>query len=441
VPATAPDKARIRSYNVGFGDCYLLTFFYPGGDERHVLIDFGSTEYSGFTPEGGLKDVAKQIEDDCDHKLQMVVATHRHTDHIKGFDGKPGEIIRSLDPDIVLQPWTEDPDLEPDARAPAGGGSDGGGPSLSARKMVTRLSDMQAVADAVKREARRLEARGEVTKSVATQLAFLGETNIKNSGAVNNLRTMGGERIYAHFGTEVPVHDLLPGVRLDVLGPPTLDQSSGIATEAHEDAQEFWHLAALRAAATRAAEADDDGGGGPIFPGAPVAEKLAQEARWLMPQVERMRADEMLAIVRILDGVLNNTSLILTFQARDTLLLFPGDAQLENWSYALHECDDREAIRERLKKAAFYKVGHHGSLNATPKTLWKEFARKGGEETRDRLRTMVSTRANKHGSVSRGTEVPRRPLVEELKKSSEFRTTQDIRSKRTFWVDFDFDPL
>jgi hypothetical protein len=439
VPEMTPDKARIRSYNVGFGDCYLLTFFYPGGEERNALIDFGSTEYSGFTPEGGLKVIAEQIKADCGGKLQMVVATHRHTDHIKGFGEKPGEVIRSLEPDIVLQPWTEDPDLEPDAPAPAGGGNGGGGHSLRARNMVTRLSDMQAVAEAVRREALKLEDSGEVTSSVATQLAFLGETNIKNKAAVNSLRTMGGERIYAHFGTEVPVDELLPGVRLDVLGPPTLEQSAGIATEAHEDAQEFWHLAALRAAATRAAEADEDGGGGPIFPRAPVAEKRSQEARWLIPQVDRMRADEMLAIVRILDGVLNNTSLILTFQASDTLLLFPGDAQLENWRYALSECEEHEAIRERLKNATFYKVGHHGSLNATPKTLWEGFARAGEAGTPDRLRTMVSTRANKHGSVRRGTEVPRKPLVEALKTRSEFRTTQDIRSKRQFWVDFEFD--
>jgi hypothetical protein len=37
-----PSKLTLRVYNVGFGDCFLLTFHYPARD-RHVLIDFGST--------------------------------------------------------------------------------------------------------------------------------------------------------------------------------------------------------------------------------------------------------------------------------------------------------------------------------------------------------------------------------------------------------------
>jgi hypothetical protein len=37
-----PSKLTLRVYNVGFGDCFLLTFHYPARD-RHLLIDFGST--------------------------------------------------------------------------------------------------------------------------------------------------------------------------------------------------------------------------------------------------------------------------------------------------------------------------------------------------------------------------------------------------------------
>ena len=44
--AKSPRGVSIRTYNVGFGDCFLLSFDY-GGAERHVLIDFGST---GFPP-------------------------------------------------------------------------------------------------------------------------------------------------------------------------------------------------------------------------------------------------------------------------------------------------------------------------------------------------------------------------------------------------------
>jgi hypothetical protein len=170
-----------------------------------------------------------------------------------------------------------------------------------------------------------------------------------------------------------------------------------------------------------------------------VARVVPQEARWVIPQIDKMRAEEMLAIVRILDGVLNNTSLILLFQVGETALLFPGDAQLENWRYALREAEDAAEIRERLARARFYKVGHHGSLNATPKTLWNGFVRRSDAASPDRLATMVSTAAGKHGSVARGTEVPRKPLIDELARMSDLRNTQALRSRRQFWVDVELD--
>jgi hypothetical protein len=120
-------------------------------------------------------------------------------------------------------------------------------------------------------------------------------------------------------------------------------------------------------------------------------------------------------------------------------LLFPGDAQLENWSYALFTAERREQIREQLAGVRVYKVGHHGSLNATPKTLWNAFTRASETEGPDRLVTFVSTLSNKHGSKARGTEVPRRTLVDALELKSELRNTQKIRSRKTFWIDQELD--
>ena len=72
----------------------------------------------------------------------------------------------------------------------------------------------------------------------------------------------------------------------------------------------------------------------PIFPDAPIANQ-PQEARWLIPKVNRMHAEELLGLVRILDDAMNNTSLILLLEIGETLILLPGDAQIENWRYAL----------------------------------------------------------------------------------------------------------
>ena len=40
---TEVTKARLRAYNVGFGDCLLLTLSYTDNAQRSILIDFGST--------------------------------------------------------------------------------------------------------------------------------------------------------------------------------------------------------------------------------------------------------------------------------------------------------------------------------------------------------------------------------------------------------------
>ena len=41
--AAKPKKVDLYAYNVYFGDCFLLVFTYEGGDQKSVLIDFGST--------------------------------------------------------------------------------------------------------------------------------------------------------------------------------------------------------------------------------------------------------------------------------------------------------------------------------------------------------------------------------------------------------------
>jgi hypothetical protein len=71
-----------------------------------------------------------------------------------------------------------------------------------------------------------------------------------------------------------------------------------------------------------------------------------------------------------LDSATNNTSLVLAIELRDgDVLLFVGDAQVGNW---LSWQDLRWSVGGRdvkgpdlLRRTVFYKVGHHGSHNAT----------------------------------------------------------------------------
>ncbi len=429
---TAPTSLRVYAYNVGFGDCFLLQFRYPDKTKRHVLIDFGSTRLPTAGP-SSLAAVAKQIAIHCENKLDMVVVTHRHADHMSGFDGASGRIIAGLDPDLVVQPWTEDPAIDPDATAPVG--SSAGTHALAARRRAAAVSmrDMHTVARRVLTRASTLRATGHAPRTLADEIHFLGETNIKNTGAVRSLMTLGKKRVYASFGTRLPIASVLPGVSIKVLGPPTLEQAPGIASLASKDATEYWHLAATMSRRSGPDATD------PLFPHASQSVEIPQVAKWVVPQIDRMSAEELLAIVRSVDDALNNTSLILLFDIGGKKLLFPGDAQIENWRYALFQASNSADIREELKDVALYKVGHHGGLNGTPKTLWFGFERRVPSNQPGRLKTVVSTLGGKHGKASRGTEVPRGKLVDALEAESDLSTTQTLRSKVTFWREVELD--
>jgi serine/threonine-protein kinase len=114
------------------------------------------------------------------------------------------------------------------------------------------------------------------------------------------------------------------------------------------------------------------------------------------------------------------------FEIGGKRLLFPGDAQIENWSYAL----SKEKYRKLVAGVTLYKVGHHGSLNATPKkSLWSLFKNRSMKKTKSRLQTLVSTLPDKHGHPESGTEVPRKKLVAALTAETDYFTTQSLTKK------------
>src|SRR5213076_1106827 len=82
-----------------------------------------------------------------------------------------------------------------------------------------------------------------------------------------------------------------------------------------------------------------------------------------------------------LDQARNNTSIVALFTYRGQHLLFTGDAQYGNWQSWLQR-PDAAAI---LGSVSFFKVGHHGSLNATPKDAL--------EQMNGQFAAMVSTQS------------------------------------------------
>ncbi len=441
---TGPISVNIRAYDVGFGDCFLLTFQYTSGN-RHVLIDFGSTAAARKGVSLGM-DIARNIAEVTGGTLHAVVATHRHQDHISGFttkDGKAtGDIIRKLAKKaVIVQPWTEDPKLAPKATGPVKG------KGTSSRALaVSQLRSLEAMHDVAKVIATRAQkidvsdveaesqsgpaptplALGEINRE---KLSFLGQTNLKNPEAVKNLMTMSTpkKRHYVFFGSKSGLEDVLPGVKVEVLGPPTVDQYKEVLKERREDQAEFWMLAASATKMTTSAHK-------PLFPNEKyvAGDAAPRRVRRFIRRVRGIHAQQLFELVRIVDDAMNNTSVILLFTIGKTRLLFPGDAQIENWEYALKKSRQSKQILAKLEQVNVYKVGHHGSRNATPKTLWQHFKNK-----RKGLQTVMSTKSGKFpGRAGSGTEVPRQSLLDKLKSQSKLTNTQDLAgTRKEFFVD------
>jgi hypothetical protein len=241
------------------------------------------------------------------------------------------------------------------------------------------------------------------------------EDQLKNADAVALLDELSrdGRGRYLHAGMKSGIEDVVPGLEATVLGPPTVDQDPRVANQ-REDDPEYW-LTALGASLRVVGAAGDTDAPAPISHGpGPV--------RWLIDRLAKQRSLSAARLVRDLDDALNNTSVILLLEIGGLSLLFPGDAQIENWRHTLDQLADDARLRDRLAHIDLYKVGHHGSRNATPRSLHALWKTRPAELPR--LAAVMSTRQGVHGEGDGA--VPQAQLVAALREVADLYSTDDL---------------
>lgn len=344
-------EIRVRMYNVGFGDCLL--FWIPTSEgERRVLVDCGyhSLGKGKFSD----KELVKQIKEDLDGEtLNVVVATHRHQDHISGF----GEIAlwEGVDIEEVWLPFTANPNAVQDE------------PGLKLwNGLLDRIDSLWDSNGNLKPVA--AMALGARTQDERDEAEFMLWNARANAPAIDNLldgmKRANGKAAKRRFLPENRKHfpsqfttPVLPGVTVHVLGPPT-DPKFRKSREVPSS----WGFGGM--------ETDGLGDGNePPFSREWIIPSSSRQGR--MPFQEgtlkaiRRFNDDLLYAAKKAEGFLNGESLVLVLEIGSARLLLPGDAEVGTWTTIL---ENQDAL-ELASTATFLKVGHHGSHNATPVTF------------------------------------------------------------------------
>lgn len=353
---SAKPKIRIRMYSVGFGDCFLITI--PGTPVRSVLVDAGfhsqgKGQFSGV-------DLAKRVLEDVEaavgrRRVDVLIATHRHQDHVFSFNSEAWD---QLEVGEIWLPWVEDP-KDPVAKA------------LWKKKEAFAA----ALSAALPGFSLSAQERAEVDWLLWNAGVGAGPAGFaawSNRGALDRLLTGFPKRKRAQprflpTGMEFPetfTTDVLPGVRISVLGPPR-DPALIHELDPVKDGESY------RALALRAREASGDleacrspfSDAWEIGPGELGTPPLRADDQQRIEDLAR--TGDALAAAQALDDMINSTSLVVVLEIGSARIVLPGDAEWGTWKRILAD----DSARLLLKGTTFLKVGHHGSHNGTPKTL------------------------------------------------------------------------
>jgi hypothetical protein len=368
---------EIRGYVVGFGDCILLRL--PDGDQvRHLLIDFGRAPNDPSSLER-FPDIARDIEKQCNGKIDLLVVTHEHLDHLEGFY-REREIFSRMEIERLWMSLPSHPDYYTD---------------FPKARLQKKLRDGLT---SFAREVRR--------KRLALHPAFqsLMENNLANKDRIDYLRRLGKRPIAYLARGKAKEASAFKNIKIQVLAPEP-DVSVYYTANARERA-----LTAALAAAGGGRREQARGPPGAVgfdwdFPSVPRA--AAAERAGLSPsdfqRLRRAIREDGVAAARFIDKAQNNTSLCLLIEAAGKRLLLPGDAELESWEMMEKKCGSE------LKPVDFLKVAHHGSHNGTPLELLDRLL---PVRRKAQAQVLVSTKRKVYGTKN---PVPDDALLMELK--------------------------
>ena len=335
------DQLLVRAYNVGVGDCIYVRI--PNRDEPfHVLIDCGRKGSADM-----LATALAHLEENLlpegsapgKKRLDLLVVTHRHEDHIKGFD--PDSFTNIEIGNIWL--------------------------SAAMNSEHPQAERAHALHSLARDEMRAVAAQGLALSPELEGLVSL--YGIRNDGAMEALRETfpranGIEPCFVHAGMssrsgEARIRELRDAT-IRVLAPERDIDGFYLGEEADETLRAF---IAGRSAFARGARPQGD----------PPTNISGADFRLLQSRM----LSSAFAFAEKDSSIQNNMSVVLLIEWGGKRLLFVGDAEWHGKFRQGKHNGSWEVMWKKRKRwlddpIDFLKVGHHGSINSTPRDRNKD---------------------------------------------------------------------
>jgi hypothetical protein len=363
-------RAKVRMYRQGLGDCFLIALPRSDGGSRpfYVMIDCGVI-LGTRDPVRKITEVVENIIEVTEGEIDLLVATHEHWDHVSGFI-QASDLFDRLKVHQVWLAWTEN---DKDALA---------------RQFKAQRDQTLA---ALRLGLSRLQLAGADEQAIELGgiLEFFGAAKGGSTAdALGYVKKKSDNLRYCRPDDD-PVQPAGTAAKFYVLGPP-LDQKLMRKINPSKRDKETFGLALdglsmfLDGAGTALTGNDNSRPFDRQFeiPFSYAAlmpffqthywGSIDRDDDWRRIDIAWLGGSTELALQ--LDSLTNNTSLVLAIQLPDgDVLLFPADAQVGNWLSWQRLTWDVSGTTvtgpDLLKRVILYKVGHHGSHNATLKEL------------------------------------------------------------------------
>ena len=398
-----PNTVVVRMYRIGHGDCFLLAF--PGtnpAEPTYVLIDCGykpgSPAFINTTP----KKITDNLRDATAGHIDVAIITHEHQDHVNAITAThfTGFTIGE-----AWFAWTEDPDdtLANELRETFNDQLLG---LLAARNALSAAGDAATAERIDTFLAFEFGGDSEQFSAAGAAAVFAAGLNSDNKKSMKIFKDRASEGVkFLRPHSTIRKLPGVDGVRVFAFGPPRNEE---LLKSLDPIGEEGFHLGVARStgaffgAAARAAEAGTEtqapfdsryivpfktlntlGGeiGGffrehygvegdqPVADPKRPGDEIEGNAEWRRIDRDWLHSAELLALD--MSKYTNNSSLVLGFELGKggKVLFFAADAQRGNWiswsKKAWTDGNETVTARDLLSRAVLYKVGHHGSHNAT----------------------------------------------------------------------------